>query len=260
MAVHPPKPRRSPKQVQAGQKWAAAGRRKQHQVRMETISRTGQPPPRSPKQQVASHRWARAGQKASQAAAAARRAGKAPTPKKKARAELNPQVLLDLIRQDPRKTAVSLDLPARTDPLGLTPGYPPGYAGSVDQLYDPPDLDFYPACAAAAVAEHLAKFTGIIVPDASVLRLNEIVQTPPLSDLLEYLKAEGFPGTGIRLSHFEPCGPDYDVVDGLLYGVQLPRSGYHAVLAVPGGMISWGRLLPLHGTPEEAWWLEWEAE
>ena len=88
-----------------------------------------------------------------------------------------------------------------------------------------------------------------------------------MADLLEYLRAEGFPGSGEKLAHFEQCDTDTPV-PGLVYGLQLPQ-GYHAVLAHPDGdrgAISWGLLVPwcrlLHdgAAPAEAWWLEWEDE
>lgn len=117
-----------------------------------------------------------------------------------------------------------------------------------------------PACGPVAVAEHLAMFTGTLVPEASVLALHELVRPARLGDLLEYLQAEGFPGTGEKLAHFERADPDAAGAPGLLYGVQLGR-GYHAVVSYPdGAMASWGRLLARAGTPEEAWWLEWAAE
>jgi hypothetical protein len=127
-----------------------------------------------------------------------------------------------------------------------------------------PSLHDLPVCGAVAAAVHLAEFTGAYVPDDCVLELAELVRDATMADLLEYLKADGFPGTGEKLAHFERCDPGTEA-PGLIYGVQLPQ-GYHAVLARPGGALSWGRLvpwcalLPWLGTPEEAWWLEWEAE
>lgn len=115
-----------------------------------------------------------------------------------------------------------------------------------------------PACGPVAIAEHLACWTGSIVPEASVLALHEAVRPARLGDLLEYLAVEGFPGTGEKLAHFERCDPDCGA-PGLLFGVQLGR-GYHAVVSYPDAMASWGMLLRRAGTPEEAWWLEWESE
>jgi hypothetical protein len=120
-------------------------------------------------------------------------------------------------------------------------------------------LHAMPACGPAAAAEHLAAHTGIIVPDESVLVLHELVRPATIGGLLEYLAAEGFPGTSVKLAHFERCDPDAGA-PGLVYGLQLGR-GYHAVVGYPGGaMASWGMLLRRAGTPEEAWWLEWEDE
>jgi hypothetical protein len=116
-----------------------------------------------------------------------------------------------------------------------------------------------PLCGPAATAEHLAVFTGICVPDESVLKLWRQSGQPSIGGLLEYLAAEGFPGTGVKLAHFEQCDPDAGA-PGLIYGVQLGR-GYHAVVGYPdNAMASWGMLLRRAGTPEEAWWLEWEDE
>ena len=117
-------------------------------------------------------------------------------------------------------------------------------------------LDQLPACAPAALAGHLHAMTGILVPDEEILALHELVRQVRLGDLLEHVAAEGF--GGMRLRSFQPCDPDL-TVPGLIYGVQLPW-GYHAVVSHPYGMISWGTLWPLLGTPEEAWHLEWEAE
>lgn len=121
------------------------------------------------------------------------------------------------------------------------------------------DLHRLPVCAASAAAEHLACYTGITVPDEAVLLLHNLVRPARIADLLEYLAADGFPGTGERLAHFERCDPDADA-PGLVYGVQLGRGSYHAVMSYPGAMASWGMLLARAGIPEEAWWLEWESE
>jgi hypothetical protein len=128
------------------------------------------------------------------------------------------------------------------------------------------DLHALPVCGPVAVAAHLAAFTGTWVADDSVLELWKSVQAATMADLLEYVRAEGFPGTGEKLAHFERCDPDTEA-PGLVYGLSLPQ-GYHAVLAHPdgAGAISWGllvpwcALLPWRGAPEEAWWLEWEGE
>ena len=38
------------------------------------------------------------------------------------------------------------------------------------------------------------------------------------------------------------------------------RRGYHAVLAHPYGMISWGLLMARSGEPREAWALQWDYD
>ena len=120
-----------------------------------------------------------------------------------------------------------------------------------------------PVCGPVAAAEHLTVCTGICVPEEVALKLWDLVQPAPLGDMFEYLRAEGFPGGGPKLAYFERCDPDAEI-PGLIYGVQLGGTacrGYHAVLAYPDGKVaSWGMLLPRLGTPEEAWWLEWEDE
>jgi hypothetical protein len=35
------------------------------------------------------------------------------------------------------------------------------------------------------------------------------------------------------------------------------RRGYHAVLAHPYGMVSWGWVMAWSGEPQEAWELQW---
>jgi len=117
-------------------------------------------------------------------------------------------------------------------------------------------LLWLPACGPLAVAEHLAVFTGAFPSSLDVLALWEKAGVCSIGDLLEATREHGLAGN--RLAYFERCDPDSGI-SGLLYGVQLGR-GYHAALCAPGGMISWCRLVPREGTPEEAWWLEWENE
>jgi len=117
-------------------------------------------------------------------------------------------------------------------------------------------LHALPACAPAAAAEHLAAYTGIIIPDRDVAELSIRLGVLPVADLFEYLRAGGWYPGGPKLAHFERCDPDCGA-PGLIYGIRL-GTGYHAVMAYPGAMASWGMLLARSGTPEEAWWLEWE--
>ena len=58
-----------------------------------------------------------------------------------------------------------------------------------------------------------------------------------------------------RLQSYVPADLSV-IVAGLVVGIALPHAG-HTVLTAPGGMISWGQLLPYDGEPEEAWALEW---
>lgn len=125
--------------------------------------------------------------------------------------------------------------------------------------YDGVSLHQLPACGPVAVAAHLAMFTGICLADEDILALHDRAGVVSLGGLLERVSVEGLAGPGTRLAWFERCNPDA-AVPGLLYGVEMPGIGYHAVLLRDGGIQSWGRLLPCLGTPAEAWWLEWEAE
>jgi hypothetical protein len=222
MSAAPKHARRSPAQVTASKRFAAAGRASQAAARSAAIAKTGKPPPRSKKQQAASRAWASAGR----AAQKARRSGKQPV-KPKAAAARYPQPGLELPPAGPGESRFSLHL--------------------------------LPACGPVALAEHLAMFTGIHLPDESVLALHNQAGVVSLAELLERAAAEGLAGPGTKLAWFERCDPD-TAVPGLICGIELPGIGYHAVLLREAGMLSWGRVLPLAGRPDEAWWLEWEAE
>jgi hypothetical protein len=116
-----------------------------------------------------------------------------------------------------------------------------------------------PACGPLALAEHLRIHTGAVVTAADVIRLWTVTgeNGTTLGHLFEAAAEHGLGGE--KLAYWEQCDPDYGE-DGLIYGVQLGH-GYHAALAAAGSsMISWCRLVPREGTPEEAWWLEWEGE
>lgn len=115
-------------------------------------------------------------------------------------------------------------------------------------------LHLLPACAPVALAEHLAFWTGAAVPADEIYTLHAKSSGQlTLADLIELVAAEGF--AGMRLESFRSCDPG-EVVPGWIYGIDHP-AGYHAVLAHPAGMVSWGRLLRRVGTPREAWHLEW---
>jgi hypothetical protein len=159
------------------------------------------------------------------AAQASRRGGKTPVSSKSAQAPL----------------AVTLEAGCpgwRTDP----------------QLDSPGSLHSLPVCAAVAVAASLREQTGIVIPDESLLAWHESVQGGRICDLLEYASVEGLAGR--RLVSFQSADPDL-FFPGLICGIWL-SIGYHAVLTTRGGMLSWGMVLPLLGTPEEAWILDWE--
>lgn len=125
----------------------------------------------------------------------------------------------------------------------------PALAGTAGGLHD------QPVCAAVVIAEHLAAMTGVCAADTEILGLARVAAGGSLEDFLCAAVYNG-PLGGVRLGGFWRCDEDL-LVPGLVYGVQL-RGGYHAVLAHPRGVISWGLLMPLMGVPCEAWHLEWE--
>jgi hypothetical protein len=98
--------------------------------------------------------------------------------------------------------------------------------------------------------------TGAVVSDEDILDLWRLAGAVSIGGLLGAVAEHGLGGE--RLAYYERCDPDCGA-PYLLCGVQLDP-GYHAVVSVPGGMLSWGMLLPRTGTPEEAWHLEWEME
>lgn len=117
-------------------------------------------------------------------------------------------------------------------------------------------LHLLPACAPVALAEHLAWQSGVVATTDEILALHQISSGQcTLADLLELVAAEGL--AGMRLESFRPCDPG-EIVPGWVYGISHP-AGYHAVLAHPAGMVSWGMLLQRSGAPREAWHLEWAA-
>jgi len=115
------------------------------------------------------------------------------------------------------------------------------------------ELHGLPVCAAVAVAEHLYATTGVVASDADILVLAGRCGGGCLGDYLEAAATVGL--GGLRVSRFWPCDDDL-IIPGLVYGVQM-RDGYHAVLAVPDGVVSWGMILPRLGVPTEAWHVEW---
>ena len=113
-----------------------------------------------------------------------------------------------------------------------------------------------PACGPVALAEHLRAHTGAVASTADILALWLATEPAALGELFEAARDIGLGGH--RLAYFEQYDPETDM-PGLVYGISLGTGRYHAALAVPGGMISWCRVVPRNGTPEEAWHLEWEG-
>jgi hypothetical protein len=122
-------------------------------------------------------------------------------------------------------------------------------------LWLPGCNDLLPTCATAAVANHLYATAGIAASDRQLLALHELAGGDDGARIETVLEAAVHHGlAGIRLASF---GLAEDWEPGLVCGIATGR-GYHAVLAHPYGMVSWGLLLPRSGTLGEAWELEWE--
>ncbi len=218
MAVKASVKKKSTAQIAAGKAYAAAGRAAQAATRAAAIKKTGKPPARSKAQTQAAMKFAAAGR----AAQAAKRSGKA-VPKKKA--AIAPESLL---------------LPGSTWPLGCN--------------------DLVPTCVSAAVACHLQAAMNITLTNEEILRLHQLAggdSGANISDMLEMMHQHWFRFSRgqVRLVSFLQVDEDF-LLAGLVVGIKLGHEG-HAVLAVPGGMISWGQFLPWQGEPDEAWCLEW---
>ena len=227
MAVAPKKKKLSPAQVRADSAFAAAGRAAQARTRAAAIKKTGKPPPRSKAQVAASTRAAAAGRASQAAAKAARAGGRAVVPKAaKAKAAIAPKPLL--VR------------PGSAWPTGCN--------------------DVVPTCAATAVACHLQAATGITMSDEDIVKLHELAggaTGATISNVLEAMSAHWscFGHDRIRLLSYFRADEQF-ILAGMVVGLQFSHAG-HAVLSVPGGMISWGQLMPWAGEPDEAWCLEW---
>lgn len=115
-------------------------------------------------------------------------------------------------------------------------------------------LHSLPVCAAVAAAASLQAWTGILAGTADIWELYLRAGETTIAATLEALAEHGL--AGARLESFQPADLSYPA-PGLIYGIQL-AIGYHAVLSAPGGMLSWGSVIPLAGEPEEAWLLEWK--
>ena len=117
------------------------------------------------------------------------------------------------------------------------------------------NVHLLPACAPVVLAAHLAWWHGIEVPGEKILELHGVLGgAAPITDIFEYAAAEGF--CGFRPDTWARCDVSTQGVPGLIYGLAVP-TGYHAVLALPAGVLSWGTVLEWPGEPAEAWHLEW---
>lgn len=115
-------------------------------------------------------------------------------------------------------------------------------------------LNLLPACGPVAVAAQLEYvFPWLAVDPAEVLGLHERLGVVSLPNLFEAVAEAGL--AGMRLDTWTRCDEDVPV-PGLVYGLTVP-GGYHAVVAHPAGVLSWGGLMPWPGRPDDAWHLEW---
>lgn len=121
--------------------------------------------------------------------------------------------------------------------------------------------DVFPTCAAAAVANHLLACTGLLMKDEDILALHKLAGGDAGADIATVLECmqshrSAFgEGSKAYLANFTRTDEDC-IVAGLVVGISLPHGG-HAVLSHPRGMVSWGRVLPFAGIPQEAWALDW---
>jgi hypothetical protein len=150
-------------------------------------------------------------------------------------------------RREGKKPVKAKTAQAPYSQLGLDPG-------RELPTESPVSLHVLPLCAAVAVAGSLYQQCGAEATRQQIWELYQRTGDGPIAGVLEAVAEHGL--AGWRLSGFEPATPDR-FFPGLVCGIRL-GTGYHAVLAVPGGMRSWGMVLPLAGTPEEAWILDWE--
>ena len=114
-------------------------------------------------------------------------------------------------------------------------------------------LHSLPVCAAVAIAASCEYQTGAAVEPAEIWSLHKLAGRTNLAGVIEAAAGTGM--AGHRIASWAPWDPDVPL-DGLVYGVRI-EEGYHAVLTVPGGMLSWDTVIARTGTPEEAWLIEW---
>lgn len=133
----------------------------------------------------------------------------------------------------------------------------PQKTAAPDSRETSPLLHLLPACAPAALAAHLLWWTGAEVSDDEILALHRVLGgAATVPDTIEAAAEHGF--CGFRPDSWARCDVSIQGVPGLIYGLAMP-TGYHAVLALPAGVLSWGTVLSWPGEPAEAWHLEWEA-
>lgn len=131
----------------------------------------------------------------------------------------------------------------------------PKKAAANDSRETSPLLHLLPACAPVALAAHLAWWTGTEVPDDEILDFHGLLGgAVTIPEAIEAAAGYGF--CGFRPDRWARCDVSNRGVPGLLYGLDVP-TGYHAVLALPAGALSWGAPVPWPGEPREAWHLEW---
>jgi hypothetical protein len=117
-------------------------------------------------------------------------------------------------------------------------------------------LHLLPACAPVALAAHLAWWHGIEIPDEEILALHRALGgAAAIPETIEAAAEYGF--CGWRPDTWTRCDVSTQGVPGLIYGLTVP-TGYHAVLALPAGALSWSVPVSWPGEPSEAWHLEWE--
>jgi hypothetical protein len=119
------------------------------------------------------------------------------------------------------------------------------------------NIHLLPVCAPVALAAHLLWWTGTEASDEEILALHRMLgDAATIPGAIEAAAEYGF--CGFRPDSWARCDVSTQGVPGLMYGLAVP-TGYHAVLALPAGVLSWGTVLSWPGEPAEAWHLEWKA-
>jgi hypothetical protein len=162
------------------------------------------------------------------------------------------------------KQAVAPKQAAAPDSRETSPGTTGELAGGLNKpaprLHPtglPASVHDFPACVPVALAAHLLWWTGAEASDDEILALHDLLGgAATIPDAIEAAAECGF--SGVRPDTRARCDVSTRGVPGLIYGLAVP-TGYHAVLALPAGVLSWGTVLSWPGEPAEAWHLEWEA-